>query len=100
MVMDLQAKSLKATVVLDAEAVSRIQIPNGMPKTTLTIAVAGRVVTAEVNSKSLRRCVAAIGAAGPEGVAVVLQGKLEANDVLAEAGIAATPKAQKPAVAA
>ncbi len=35
MVMNLQAKSLKATVILDAEAVSRIQIPNGMPKTGL-----------------------------------------------------------------
>jgi len=97
--MDLTAKTLKATLVLDPEAVGRIVVPAGQPKVTLRITVAGRKLTAEVNAKSLRRCVAAIAEAGPTDVAVILQGKLE-GDVLAEAGIAAQPKATKPAAAA
>jgi hypothetical protein len=71
-------------------------VPNGLSKATLRIAVPGKTIVAEVNAKSLRRTVAAIAAAGPNGVAVVLQGKLEPGDVLTEAGIAAQPKTPKP----
>jgi len=99
MAMDLQAKTLKATVVLDPEAVGRIVVPTGQPKVTLRITVAGRRLTAEVNAKSLRRAVASVHATGADAVVIVLQGKLEPNDVLAEAGITAQPKAPKAAAA-
>jgi hypothetical protein len=100
MELKLESRALKVTAVLDPAALAGIEIPNGTSKVTLRIAVGGRTVTAEVNAKSLRRAVTAINAAGPENVAVIIQGKLEANNVLAEAGIAAQPKAQKVAVAA
>jgi hypothetical protein len=65
-------------------------------KVTLHVAVPGKTIVAEVKAKSLRRTVAAIAIAGPNGVAVILQGKLQAANTLTEAGIAAQPKARKP----
>lgn len=94
MPLTLQARAIKATLVLDPVALAGMTIPNGQPKVALQIAVAGRTIAAELNAKSLRRCVAAIDAAGPENVAVVLSGKLEGNTLI-EAGIAAQPKAPK-----
>jgi len=64
----------------------------------LCITVGGRANTTEVNAKSLRRSIAAIGEAGRDGVAVVLQGKLVDN-VIQEAGIVAQVKQPKPAAA-
>jgi hypothetical protein len=102
--VDLQSRAVKATVVLDPAALVGVEVPNGLAKVTLCILAGGRTITAEVNAKSLRRCVATIAENGPDGVAVVLQGKLEADDTLLEAGIAAQPKTPKatpaPAVSA
>jgi hypothetical protein len=92
MPLNLQARAIKATLVLDPVALAGVTVLNGQPQVSLHIAVAGRTIAAELNAKSLRRCVAAVDAAGPENVAVVLQGKLEGN-TLVEAGIAAQQKA-------
>ena len=94
--LKLESRAFKASVVLDPAALAGVDVPNGLSKVTLRVAVPGRTIVAEVTAKSLRRTVAAIAAAGPNGVAVVLQGKLEPGDVLTEAGIAAQPKAPKP----
>jgi hypothetical protein len=96
MELKLETRALKASVVLDPAALVGVEFANGLSKVTLRVAVPGKTIVAEVNAKSLRRTVAAIAAAGPNGVAVVLQGKLEAGDVLTEAGIAAQPKTPKP----
>jgi hypothetical protein len=95
MELKLESRALKVTTLLDPAALVGVEVPNGLSKATLRVTVDGRTVTAEVNAKSLRRAVTTISAAGPEGVAVIVQGKLEANGVLAEAGIAAQPKAPK-----
>lgn len=92
----LTAKSLKVTCVLDPAAVALVPTPNGQPKVTLTVAAGGRTLKADVNAKSLRRCIATISDTGPDNVAVILQGKLEAGDVISEAGIVAQPKVAKP----
>jgi hypothetical protein len=97
--LKLNAKSLKATLVVDPAPFVGLVVPSGQAKFPISVEVAGRVIKADLNSKSLRRCVAAIQAAGPEGVAVVLSGKPEGSDLL-EAGIAAQPKAPKPAESA
>jgi hypothetical protein len=97
--MKLEAKALKVTTVLDPAAVAALTVPNGQPRITLRISVAGRTLSADVNAKSLRRCITGIGAAEPGGVAVVLQGRLE-GETIREAGIVAQPKTPKPAVAA
>jgi hypothetical protein len=95
MELELESRALKASLVLDPAALAGVEVPNGLSKVTLRVAVPGKTIMAEVNAKSLRRTVAAIAAAGPNGVAVVLQGKLEPGDVLTEAGIAAQPKTPK-----
>ena len=96
--LKLHAKALKATVVLDAAALVGLVVPNGKPKFPVVVEAAGlngRVLKAELNAKSLRRCVTAIQTAGPESVAVVLSGRLE-GDTLAEAGMVVQPKTPKP----
>jgi hypothetical protein len=96
MELKLESRALKASVVLDPAALAGVEVPNGLSKVTLHVAVPGKTIVAEVNAKSLRRTIAAIAAAGPNGVAVVLQGKLEEGNTLTEAGIAAQPKTPKP----
>jgi len=97
--MKLKAKALKVSMVLDPAAAAALTMPNRQPRITLRISVAGRTLSADVNAKSLRRCIAAIGAAEPGGVAVALQGRLEGDAVL-ETGIVAQPKTPKPVAAA
>jgi hypothetical protein len=92
--MILEAKNLKVTVVLDPAAIASVTVPNGTTKFALQIRVGGRIYTADLNAKSLRRCVAAIGEAGPDNVAVIIQGKLDGTAII-DAGIAAQPKAPK-----
>jgi hypothetical protein len=98
--MKLTAKTLKATVVLDPAELAGFTVPNGLKSFPIAVTVAGRTLKAELNPKTLRKCLAQITEAGEAGVAVVLQGKLEAGDVLAEAGIVAQIKTPKPAAAA
>src|SRR5690242_16793929 len=100
--MKLEGKGLKVSTVLDSAAVAALVVPNGKPRFTLQVSVSGRTLTADLNAKSLRRCIAAMGAAEPGCVAVVLQGTLD-GDTIQEAGIVAqpkTPKMPKPAEAA
>lgn len=99
MEINVAARSLKVTAMLDAAALVGVVVPNGVSKVTLCVSTPGRSVTAEVNAKSLRRAVATIAEAGPDGVAVLLTGKLEGNNTVTEAGIAAQLKVPK-AVAA
>jgi len=96
MELNLESRALKVTLVLDPAALAGVDVPNGLSKVTLRVAVSRKTIVAEVNAKSLRRTVAAIASAGPDGVAVVLQGKLEDENRLTEAGIAAQPKTPKP----
>jgi hypothetical protein len=96
----LTAKSLKATLVLNAAEVATLPTPAGQSKSIVQIAVGDRLVTADLNTKSLRRVVTAIKESGADAVAVVLSGKLEADDTLTDAGIAATPRVPKAAAPA
>lgn len=100
MQIELQARALKATVMLDPAAIAGIEVPNELAKVTLRISVPGRILIAEVNAKSLRRAVSATVTAGPDNVSLIVQGRLEAGYILTEAGIVAQPKAPKAAVTA
>ena len=90
-------RALQTRLVLDPAAVAAFRVPNGDIRTTITINVAGRTVTADLASKSIRKGAATIGEHGADAVAVVLQGKLQADNSLAEAGLSVQLKA--PAVA-
>jgi hypothetical protein len=92
----LTASRLKVTTMLNATELLAIAAPEGKPRITLRIRLPGRTVTAEIASKSLRKAQTAIREAGADSIAPVLQGRLVAGDVIAEAGLSAQPKAAKP----
>jgi len=91
------ANKLKVTMTLKAEELLGVLAPEGQ-RVVLKITTAdGRVVSADIATKSLRKAQAAIREAGPDGVACILQGSLAAGDVLAEAGLVAQPRVKKEA---
>ena len=93
----LTAKSIKATVVLDAAALLDVTVPNGSGPVPFVITVGDQSVKGQFNAKTLRRAVTAVREAGAENVAVVVNGRLLGNR-LEEAGIVAQPRS-KPAAA-
>lgn len=98
---NMLAKSLKASISLDTADLlaASEKIQNAVGKLTLTITVSGRTISAEVATKSLRKCLAVLNEAGADGAVVILQGKLE-RDTLVEAGVVAQAKAPKATAAA
>jgi UDP-N-acetylmuramate-alanine ligase len=94
----LQARSIKLVVVLDTAAVrsALAQLQRVERRIPLAFAVAGRTLTADFAPKSIRRCFATIDEHGAGNVAVILQGKLLANNSVAEAGLVAQLKIRKP----
>lgn len=94
----LNARALKVTLVLDPAELALLADPS-TARTTLTIKVDGRTVTADIAAKSLRRAKAAIAQYGGNGCSVLVQGKLAAGDVLQDAGLVAQPKVAKVAAA-
>jgi len=95
----LNARALKCTVVLDPAEVAQIVASDGKPRTVIAIRLPDRRVSADLNAKSVRKAIAAIGEHGPDGVAVIIQGKL-VGDTITEAGIVAQPKVKPQAAAA
>lgn len=95
----LTGRALKVTIVLDPAELLTLRIPDGSSRIILKIAAGGRTATADIAAKSLRKAQAAIREAGPDGCAAILQGKLGAGDVIAEAGLVAQIKAAKDAAA-
>ncbi len=90
----VSAKALKVTTVLDPAVLAGLAVPNGSARTEFVLDVGGRKVTGAFNSKSLRRAAAAIAEHGPEGVTIMVQGRL-VGDALEDAGIVAQPKTPK-----
>jgi hypothetical protein len=84
----LTAKSIKCTLVLSAAEILSLAVPEGQPRCSVHIAVSGRTVTADLNAKSVRRAIANIREAGPDNVSSILQGRLDANNALLDAGLA------------
>jgi hypothetical protein len=93
----LTAARLKVTTTLNATELLAITAPENQPRITLRIRLPDRAVTAEIAAKSLRKAKTAIREAGADNIALVLQGRLTAGDVIAEAGLFARPGAAKPA---
>jgi hypothetical protein len=92
---DIIAKAIKVTVVLAPEDVLRLRLP-GDDHVPMTISEAGRRLQARLNAKTVRRAQASIRTTGLDQVAVILHGRLDPGDVLAEAGISAHPKELRP----
>jgi ribosomal protein S3 len=95
----LNARALKCTVVLDPAEAAQIVAPDGKPRVVIDIRLPDRRVSVDLNAKSVRKAVATIGEHGPDGVSVIIQGKL-VGDTIAEAGIVAQLKVKPTAAAA
>jgi hypothetical protein len=97
----LTTRALKCTVLLDPAELEGLALVEGLPRVQLNIRVAdGRMVTADVAAKAVRKAQAVIAQHSAAGVAAFLQGKLGNGDVLLEAGLVAQPKVPKPALEA
>jgi hypothetical protein len=90
-------RKLRITVVMDAAPFVQVGVPpdTAPSRTTVVVSVAGRTVTAEISTKSIRRAVKALQEHGPNNITLTLQGALAANNHLDEAGLVAKIKTQK-----
>jgi hypothetical protein len=97
----LSAHAIKIVVVLDphevADTLRHVALDARVP---ITIEVDGRKLRTDFSAKSVRKALATLQHAGPENVAVIVQGKLMRDDTIAEAGLVAQVKAPKPEPAA
>jgi hypothetical protein len=95
----LNARALKCTIVLDPAEIAQITAPDGRPRVVIDIRLPDRRVSVDLNAKSVRRAIATISEHGPEGVAVIVQGKL-VGDTITEAGMFSQPKVRPQPAAA
>jgi hypothetical protein len=96
----LTATRLKVTCVLNTAELLAVPAPDGVSRVNLHIQLPDRTVTADIATKSLRKAQVAVRELGADNVALLLQGRLVAGDVIDEAGLSAQPKAPKPQPAA
>jgi predicted O-methyltransferase YrrM len=91
-VLRLAAKSISVSLVLDPAGLLGVTVPIGAAQVAFAIAASGRIVKGRFKAKSLRRAAAVIAERGVENVAVIVQGRLAADDQIEDAGIAVQPK--------
>ena len=94
----LTARALKVTVPLDAVEVAALPAPDGQARSRLAITCEGKVYTADIATKLLRKVKVAIAANGVENVFALVQGKLKGNEIV-ECGLVAQVKTPKPVAA-
>lgn len=100
MIASLDARALKATVMLDPAQVAAIVTVESQPRITLAIRVgdadkpAAAMIDASIAAKSLRRGQALIAQHGAAGVFAFLQGRL-VGAVLQDAGLVVNVKQGK-----
>ena len=73
--------------------------PGGQARCQLAITCEGKVYTADIATKALRKAKSTIAANGAEHVFAMVQGKLKGNEIT-ECGLVAQVKTPKPAVEA
>jgi hypothetical protein len=95
----LNARALKCTIVLDPVEVAQLVAPDGKPRVVIDIRLPDRRLSVDLNAKSVRRALATIGEHGPDGVSVIVQGRLT-GDTITEAGLMAQPKVRPQTAAA
>ena len=93
--LTLSARALKVTIPLDAMEVRTLPDPGGQARCLLAITCDGKVYTADIATKSLRKARATIAANGAENVFAMVQGKLKGNEIV-DCGLVAQVKTPKP----
>jgi hypothetical protein len=95
--LTLGARSLKITVPLDAAEVRALPNPSEQARCQLAIACEGKIYTADIATKALRKAKGVISANGAMNVFCMIQGKLKNNEII-ECGLVAQVKTPKPSV--
>ena len=94
--LNLDARALKVTPVLDPAQLAEVSVPPAVGPQQLRITVGARRVSGQVSAKSLRKAVAMITEHGTEKVVLIVQGKLQEDDVISECGLVAQLRAPRP----
>jgi hypothetical protein len=89
-VMSVAVKAIKVTVVLDPHVLR--PAPAGADVVLDVTTEGGLAARARLNPKSYRKALDAIREHGPDGVAVILQGRMVTPGEIVDAGISAMPK--------
>jgi hypothetical protein len=89
----LTTRALKVTAVLDAAAVAILPTQDGQARSDLIIDCEGKIFTASVATKSLRKAKVTIATNGAANVFVMVQGRLQGS-VIADCGLVAQVKAK------
>jgi hypothetical protein len=97
--LTLNARALKITVPLDAMEVRTLPDPGGQARCQLAITCEGKVYTADIATKSIRKAKSTIAANGVENVFAMIQGKLKGSEIT-DAGLVAQIKTPKLAAVA
>jgi hypothetical protein len=97
--LTLNARALKITVPLDAMEVRTLPDPGGQARCQLAITCEGKIYTADIATKALRKAKSTIAANGVENVFAMIQGKLRGNEII-DCGLVAQVKTPKPSAAA
>jgi hypothetical protein len=96
--LTVTARALKVTVPLDAAQIAALPTLDGQTRCQLAITCEGKVYTAEIATKSLRKAKGIIAASGVANVFVLVQGKLKGAEIV-DCGLVAQVKTPKPAEA-
>jgi hypothetical protein len=96
--LTVTTKALKITVPLDAAEVRALPDPGSQARCLLAIACEGKIYTADIATKALRKAKSTISANGADNVFCMAQGKLKGNEII-ECGLVAQVKTPKPAAA-
>jgi hypothetical protein len=91
--LTLTARALKITVPLDPAEVRALHIPDNQTRAQLVITCEGKVYTADIATKALRKAKGTIAANRVENVFAMVQGKLKGNNEIVECGLVAQVKA-------
>jgi hypothetical protein len=94
-VLAVTVRTIKVSVPLDPAAIGALPLPDG-ERTDLRINCDGKLYTANIATKSIRKVRTAISTNGAEAMFVMIQGKLKGDEII-EAGITAQVKAAKEA---
>ena len=100
MKLTTSARKLKITAVLDPAPFAGRRIPDDVPRVDVSVDVGGRTVTADLAAKSVRKAIKSLADHGVDGVALVLQGALSADNRIEDAGVTAQIREAKPQAAA
>ena len=97
--VQLAARGIKITVVLNSAGVAEALAPfaEATGRVPVVLAVEGRKLRFDMASKAIRKALATLAEHSPDRVAVIVQGRLMTDDVVAEAGLVAQAKAPRAA---